>query len=108
MNTQIFTDCMNKKITNASFGFAYGICNNFITVWIKEIQPGPGHVPHEPASHGCLGVESVNKFVHKGRDISGLPRPENRVSQSPSSRSCTIYLNISSIIKKYLILLFRV
>lgn len=56
---------MNKKITNASFGFAYGICNNFITVWNKEIQPSPGHVQHEPASHGSLGVESVNKFVHE-------------------------------------------
>ena len=61
----IFTDSMNKKITNASFGFAYGICNNFITVWNKEIQPSPGHVQHEPASYGSLGVESVNKFVHE-------------------------------------------
>ena len=56
---------MNNKITNALFGFACRICNNFITVWSKEIQPGPGHVEHEPASRGCLGMESVNKFVHE-------------------------------------------
>lgn len=56
MDTQIFTDCMNKQVTDGSFGFAKGMYSDFRIAWNQEIQP---------ASNDCSGVEPVNKFVYE-------------------------------------------